>query len=562
MINRNIIIVLLLIVLIFLVNYNVLEGFAGQAGTANPDSGILVSQPYVLSQNNLNFIAREAKELIEVPEDGEPGALGPSGPKGDRGIPGTSGQDGDPGTSITGPPGASGGTGQAGAVGPPGPPGPSGQPGLKGEEGPAGTVTAEDGTKKIVGDPGPRGADGDDGNPGADGAPGPKGDPGDSLKVSNELTIERPNTNFNTGAKGKGSILFKNPDNDVTGGIEVQDSKTSFTDGNKNDLLFMTKHGSNLNTNMVIKSSGNVGIGTSEPQAKLDIKNGQLIVSPNDDLFNNYLRPGKNGHAKHPGPSGWGGGICSYDVWASASIGAGISDDKTSPKASINMNGQLCLGDTCINEEDITALKTLKADKIEGGQGDKLCIGDTCISEDNLKNIISRTTANEMRKKVRYVRIQSNDDYMHFRRFWVWTTSGKELIQEKTKANKYIYKIPDTAFTTSVGAHTHGLHSGHRQSYKVRPPYGNHNTGGGWEHYFHTLGVGEWWQVDLGAEYEIAYVEYDYRHNHERQWSVGVDKLQLLDAGGTKIYEEDFSEMTERIPGGAQYMTKFSITNF
>mgnify|MGYP007000086253 len=70
--------------------------------------------------------------------------------------------------------------------------------------------------------------------------------PGDSLEVSNELTIERPNTNFNTGEKGKGSILFKNPDNDVTGGIEVQDSRTSFSDGNKNDLLFMNRDGSDL----------------------------------------------------------------------------------------------------------------------------------------------------------------------------------------------------------------------------------------------------------------------------------------------------------------------------
>ena len=64
---------------------------------------------------------------------------------------------------------------------------------------------------------------------------------------------------------------------------------------------------------MTIKGHGNVGIGTNEPKAKLDIKDGQLIVSPpgtTPDGSTHYdnLRPGKNGKASHLGPSGWGWG--------------------------------------------------------------------------------------------------------------------------------------------------------------------------------------------------------------------------------------------------------------
>ena len=110
--------------------------------------------------------------------------------------------------------------------------------------------------------------------------------------------------------------------------------------------------GQALSYESITEKNSNIGIGTEEPEAKLDIKNGQLIVSPNDDLFNNYLRPGKNGNEKHPGPSGWGGGICSYDIWAHGSVGAGIHENGGS-KALINNKGELCLGNTCLNEEQL-----------------------------------------------------------------------------------------------------------------------------------------------------------------------------------------------------------------
>ena len=179
-----------------------------------------------------------------------------------------------------------------------------------------------------------------------------------------------------------------------------------------------------------------------------------------------------------------------------------------------------------------------------------------------LNNIKLRTFATKNRTKTRYVRIQSNNNWMHFRRFWVYTTDGKELIQELHPNNTY--KIPDANFRTNHGGHTLGLHSGHRQAYKVRPPYGNHNSGGGWEHYYHSLRhTRDWWQVDLGGEYEILRVGYDYRHNHDRQWSAnpaGVDTLQLLNNAGHIWKSMPFSwHATEYLPDDHVYNTWYNV---
>jgi hypothetical protein len=189
-----------------------------------------------------------------------------------------------------------------------------------------------------------------------------------------------------------------------------------------------------------------------------------------------------------------------------------------------------------------------------GGQGDKLCIGNTCINEHRLKKLLNPdnvSTTSSLSRKVRYVRLQSNRHWMHFQRFYVYTTDGIELINEKIpgtanigahgadepgRGKLYRYKIPDTAFISSVGAWNHGLHGGFRQAFKVREPYttDSHHTHN--EHYYHSTGGWEWWQVDLGGEYEIARIEYDYRHNYERQYHNEHDRIQLYDGTNTQFF--------------------------
>ena len=149
---------------------------------------------------------------------------------------------------------------------------------------------------------------------------------------------------------------------------------------------------------------------------------------------------------------------------------------------------------------------------------------------------------------------------MHFHRFYVYTTDGIELINEKIPGaqdpkrggialgvgtgNLYKYKIPDSAFTTGDAKGkprewTNGLNAKIRHAFKVREPYSTDSAPGHNQHYYHSLGGGEWWQVDLGAEYHIARIVYDYRQMYQRQVAAAnaggksYDRLQLMNKNGT-----------------------------
>ena len=72
---------------------------------------------------------------------------------------------------------------------------------------------------------------------------------------------------------------------------------------------------------------GNVGIGTVNPDKKLDSQGGSLKVSD---------RIGTSGYDPDSGyPSGWSGGVHTWDVYAEGSIRA---------------NSRLCIGDDCRTE--------------------------------------------------------------------------------------------------------------------------------------------------------------------------------------------------------------------
>jgi microcystin-dependent protein len=137
MINKNIIIVILLLVLVFLVNYNVLEPF------------------------------QQFGDIDDLAVKGSPGANGPQGPQGSTGNPGGEGSQG-----VQGPLGPQGPQGPQGEEGPKGD---RGQPGLQGIKGIVETI---DGVQGIKGDIGPPGSDGTHGQNGADGTPGNPGQDG------------------------------------------------------------------------------------------------------------------------------------------------------------------------------------------------------------------------------------------------------------------------------------------------------------------------------------------------------------------------------------------------
>jgi hypothetical protein len=215
-------------------------------------------------------------QLMSVPyalyaETSGSGATGPTGPQGPAGIDGINGTDG--------------------AVGPTGPQGPAGADGINGTNG-------ADGAAGATGPQGPQGIAGINGTNGATGATGPQGVAG---------------TNGATGATGPQGIAG-------TDGIDGATGATGATGfiangaaaGNTpywNGTAWVT------NSSNIYNNGGNVGIGTTAPATKLEVRDASDVIitskstgltgysrvaisnaerdlwltnNPNDDLFSVY----------------------------------------------------------------------------------------------------------------------------------------------------------------------------------------------------------------------------------------------------------------------------------
>ena len=176
---------------------------------------------------------------------------GPAGPQGSQGIQGPQG--------LTGPQGIPGPQGDPGQQGVPGPqglqgdPGPQGNAGPQGDPGPQGTT----GLQGPQGDPGPQGPQGD---PGPQGIPGPPG----SYTAGNGISIN-------------GNTISANEADPQVGA---------------NTTNYLPKWDGNAlvkSTSVFEAPSGYVGIGTTDPVFKLDVRgdnpdDGGLLMLGNSDL--------------------------------------------------------------------------------------------------------------------------------------------------------------------------------------------------------------------------------------------------------------------------------------
>jgi len=83
-----------------------------------------------------------------------------------------------------------------------------------------------------------------------------------------------------------------------TVGAALYANRTDESVSGDTDLLFKTSAGSTMNTNMIIKSNGNVGIGTTNPSQKLSIQDGQIIFQQSNT---NQFESGRIRFTEYPG---------------------------------------------------------------------------------------------------------------------------------------------------------------------------------------------------------------------------------------------------------------------
>ena len=162
-------------------------------------------------------------------------------------------------------------------------------------------------------------------------------------------------------------------------------------------------------------------------------------------------------------------------------------------------------------------------------------------SEDNLTSDSESDSILKKGISARYVFLKSDRQWMHLKKIHIFTTTGIELINRKNSSNQYI--IPDTSFCELYRngsswirrSHTHGLHGGDRQAYKVRSHIDYRGL------YYHAQHhTDRMWCVDLGRPYEISLITFDYGHEHGRMRHNGG--VQLILSNSNTVQTVEFHE--------------------
>ena len=242
---------------------------------------------------------------------GEQGLQGDAGPQGEQGIQGEQGPQGDQGPQ--GIQGEQGPQGIQGEQGPQGIQGDQGLQGIQGEQGPQG-IQGEQGPQGIQGDQGPQGIQGDQGPQGIQGDQGPQGIPGNDGLLPNGTAIG--NTTFWNGTEWvvDNSNIF-NAGSNIGIGLTTPTSKlhlygtsnnaadiTSETDASRIIKHWFKNTGANWSigqigttqapnhsfqiteesageVRMAITTGGDVGIGTSDPQSRIEVSGGDIAIN-------------------------------------------------------------------------------------------------------------------------------------------------------------------------------------------------------------------------------------------------------------------------------------------
>ena len=259
-----------------------------------------MSVPYAL-------YAKTAENAPAGPQ-GDPGPQGEQGIQGDQGPQGIQGDQGPQGIQgDQGPQGIQGEQGPQGIQGEQGPQGIQGDQGLQGIQG-------EQGPQGIQGDQGPQGIQGDQGPQGIQGDQGPQGIPGNDGLLPNGTAIG--NTTFWNGTEWvvDNSNIF-NAGSNIGMGLTTPTSKlhlygtsnnaadiTSETDASRIIKHWFKNTGANWSigqigttqapnhsfqiteesageVRMAITTGGDVGIGTADPQSRLEVSGGDIAIS-------------------------------------------------------------------------------------------------------------------------------------------------------------------------------------------------------------------------------------------------------------------------------------------
>ncbi len=234
--------------------------------------------------NTGTFTDMGATQLISVPyalyaANSNAGPAGPTGPQGITGPAGATGAAGLAGsTGVTGPQGVTGpagNNGNDGPTGPTGPQGPNGSDGAAGAAGPTGPAGETGPTGAGGGATGPTGPQGPAGNDGTAGSTGPQGPTGaDGLQgPAGSAGATGP-----TGPTGNTGLL---PNGTATG-------NTTYWNGTE----WVT------NSNNIYNNGGNVGIGTTNPNAKLEVQ-GTVFGYMRESSYHTFNLPNWSGQGNH-----------------------------------------------------------------------------------------------------------------------------------------------------------------------------------------------------------------------------------------------------------------------
>jgi len=234
----------------------------------------------------VNYTITGVSQLLSVPyalyaKKSGSSIPGPKGDKGDQGSPGIQGEMG-----IQGPQGEQGDQGLKGDKGDQGVIGPKGEMGLQGPQGENG-VQGEPGLQGAKGDTGEQGLQGiqgEKGDKGEQGPSGPKGEKGDTGSISelvagdgisiennivknlgdlsdtNEIQQVHLEGNLLTLSKGGGTVI-----------LPISFDSTNTINGDTNYVAKFTFDGSILGNSLIFDDGTNIGIGTTNPDDKLDI---------------------------------------------------------------------------------------------------------------------------------------------------------------------------------------------------------------------------------------------------------------------------------------------------